>query len=212
MTRAQKDKRQVTRYAHNILAIYLDADDATRAAGANWYALEGIRCADFARRQGLTRDAVAGAAAAISPGLRYETTFSYLLALLVNPRASVPTYSKEFVRRAAAILKGAEPLTVLSGPKVTTFYSLLAGRDMSAVVIDGHALNIARGEYAVFRDREDYTAPAACRVTSRRYRLAAAAYREVAELVGAAPHAVQACTWIHWRDITRRLTREPGED
>lgn len=212
MTRARNDARAVKKYALNILSIYLDADDATRAAGAQWYALEGERCADFGRAHGLTRDTIAGAAAAISPGLRWETTFAYLAALIRDPAAKVPTYSREFCRRAVAILQGAAPRDVLSGPKVSTFYSLLAGRDMSAVVIDGHALNIARGERVTFRDREGYRAPAASRVTARRYRLSAAAYRDVAELVGEAPHAVQATTWIHWRNLTARVAREPGED
>ena len=212
MTRAQRNARAVKKYALNILAVYLDADGATRAAGAQWYALEGDRCADFGRAHGLTRDAVAGAAAAISPGLRYETTFAYLAALIRDPAAKVPTYSREFCRRAVAILKGAAPLDVLGGPKVRAFYSLLACRDFDAVVIDGHALNIARGQYLVFRAREDYRAPAAARVTARRYANCAAAYRDVAELVGEAPHAVQATTWIHWRNITRPQGRQPGED
>lgn len=209
MKRATRDARAVKAYAHNILAIYLDADDATRAAGAQWYALEGERCADFGRRVKRSRECIAGAAAAISPGLRYETIFAYLAALLRDPRASVPTYSREFVARAVRILAGAHPLEVLSGPKVRAFYSLLSGADMDAVVVDGHALNIARGEYEVFRAREDYRPGAGARVTARRYRLVAAAYREVADLVGAAPHAVQAATWVHWRNLT---ARQPGED
>lgn len=212
MTRAQKERRAVKAYAQNILAIYLDADDATREAGARWYALEGERCADFARAHRLTRDTVAGAAAAISPGLRYETTFAYLDALLRDPAARVPTYSREFVRRAVAILQGEDPLAVLGGPKVRAFYALLAGRDYDAVVIDGHALNIARGQYEVFRAREDYRPSAGMRVTEARYRRAVIAYREIADLVGAAPHAVQATTWIHWRNITRSDGRQPGED
>lgn len=209
MTRAQKDSRQIRRYARNILAVYLDADDATRAAGAEWYQLEGQRCADFGARHGLTRDAVAGAAAAISPGLRWEHTFSYLAALLKDSGASVPTYSRAFVRRAVSILEGAAPADVLSGPKVCAFYALLAGRDFDAVVVDGHALNIARGEYEVFRAREGYRPSAGARVTARRYRLCAAAHREVAEVVGEPAHAVQAATWIHWRNLT---ARKPGED
>lgn len=210
--RTTRDARLVTNYGHNILAIYLDADDATRAAGAVWYSEEAARCEDFARRYKRPAHCIAGAAAAISPGLRWETTFSYLAALMKDHHASVPTYSREFVRRAVFCLMGGEPMAVLSGPKVTAFYKLLARQDADAVVIDGHALNIARGRYDVFRHRADYRPPASVRVTARRYRCAAAAYREVADVVGAPAHAVQAATWLHWRNLTRPQRRNPGED
>jgi hypothetical protein len=211
MTKAQRaalDRRAVKGYAANILAVYLDADEATRAAGAVWYALEREKCADYGKRYGLTLDAVAGAASAISPGLRWDHALSYVNALQRNPAASVPTYSKLFARRAVAILKGAPPLDVLGGEKVRAFYGLLSGRDLDGVVIDGHAWNIARGQFAVFRQNyEQVIDRAATRVTAKRYRLAAAAYREIAELVGAAPHAIQAATWVHWRNITTRKAR-----
>ena len=202
--RARAERRAVVKAAANILAMYLDADDATRAAGHEWYMLEAQRCADFAARHKLVARAVAGAAAAISPGLRWEHTFAYLEALVRNPKAKVPTYCLENVRRAVRCLRGEDPATVLSGPKVTAFYALLAGVSSDVVVIDGHAWNIARGEYCVFRSREGYSTPVTARVTPFRYRITAAAFREVAELVGAAPHQVQAATWIHWRNLTAR--------
>src|SRR5690242_20820133 len=88
------------RLAANILNVWYSADDASRAAGAEWYRVEGQRCRDFANRYQLTRDAVAGAAAAISPGLRWDTVFSHLTAMVKNPgEARVPTYRREFVRR-----------------------------------------------------------------------------------------------------------------
>jgi len=213
MTNAQRaardarDARDVKRYAANILAMYLDADDATRAAGAVWYALERERCSDHGKRYGLTLDAVAGAASAISPGLRWEHALSYVNALQFNPRAAVPTYNKLFVRRAVAILKGARPEDVLGGLKVRAFYGLLSGHDLDAVVIDGHAWNIARGEFEVFRKRPDYKPSAGMEVTKKRYRLATLAYREIADLMGEPAHSVQAATWIHWRNITTRKAR-----
>ena len=196
MRRETKERREIARYAANILAVYLDCDETTRAAGAVWYAEERASLEDFARRHGLTLERAAGAAAAISPGMKWDAVQSYLAALLVNPRASVPTYSRAFVDRAVACLNGADPATVLSGPKVTAFYKLLAGVDFDAVVIDGHAINIARGEASGIRSMKG-----AGRVTAARYRRAVAAYREVAEVVGEAPHAVQAATWIHWRNL-----------
>lgn len=212
--RQQAERRAIKRAAANILAVYLDADEATRDAGRHWYRLERERCHDLAERKNATRVpagkaplsalAVAGAAAAISPGLKWEFTFAHIEALLENPKAKVPTYSRANVAKALHCLRGDNPAKVLGGPKVRAFYGLLSGTDPDAVVIDGHAWNIARGEYAVFRDREGYRAPAAARVTDKRYRIAAQAFREVAETVGETPHSVQAATWIHWRNITQR--------
>jgi hypothetical protein len=212
MTRAQSDARAIKRATANVLAIYLDASELTQEAGRRWYAEERQRCADFARRHSLTLQAVAGAAAAISPGMRWELVYAHLLALLVNPESSVPTYSREFVRRAVACLTGADPREVLGGPKVTAFYGLLSGTDLDAVVIDGHAWNIARGECMTFRNRPGYSPPARMEVTPRRWRIAVAAYREAAEVLGEPAHSVQAATWIHWKYIHSTAGREPGED
>lgn len=211
MKLAERDARDTRRATANILAVYLDAPEATQEAGRRWYAEERARCQDFAHRHKLTLDQVAGAAAAISPGLRWDWTFAHLAALLHNPDAPVPCYSRLFVLRALRILGGAVPEDVLGGRKVTAFYNLLAGRDMSRVVIDGHAWNICRGECITFRERPDYKTPAIMEVTARRYRIAVAAYREAAEVLGEAPHSVQACTWVHWKQIHQR-GREPGED
>lgn len=212
MTRDQADARAVRKATGNILAIYLDAPELTQAAGARWYAEEGARCSEFAQRYSLTREAVAGAAAAISPGMNWEYVFSHLAALIADPDARVPTYSREFVWRAVQCLNGVAPLMVLGGPKVRAFYGLLSRTNPDAVVIDGHAWNIARGECMTFRSRPGYRPPEAGRVTARRYRIAAAAYREAAEVLGERPHAVQAAAWIHWKYIHSQRGREPGED
>ena len=212
MTRAQSDVRAVKRATANILAIYLDAPGLTQEAGRQWYAVERERCGDFARHEGLTLAAVAAAAAAISPGMNWDFVFSHLAALRVDPDARVPTYSREFVRRAVACLNGADPREVLGGPKVTAFYGLLSGTDLDAVVIDGHAWNIARGECLTFRERPGYRAPARMEVTPRRLRVAVTAYREAGEVLGEPAHSVQAAAWIHWKYIHSPRGREPGED
>jgi hypothetical protein len=139
--------------------------------------------------------------------MRWEHVLSYVDALRRDPESKVPTYSRLFVSRAVRILAGENPLAVLSGDKTVAFYKLLSGVDADAVVIDGHAFNIARGEWEVFRQREGYTPSSAGRINASRYRLTAQAYREVAELVGEPAHAVQATTWIHWRNITARNYR-----
>ena len=195
-------------WAANILAFYLDAPDLTRALGREWYAEESKRCADFARRHGRTLPAVAGAAAAISPGLRWEFTFAHLAALLKDPEAKVPTYSRANVLKALRCLRGDDPRDVLGGPKVIAFYNLLVtGAASGDVVIDGHAMDICRMSRKGVRNTERFEIRAA------RYRVAADAYREAADVLGESAHAVQATCWIHWREAWGVVPgREPGED
>jgi hypothetical protein len=196
MRRDLKEKRDVRRCAENIIAVYLNASDLDRAAGRVWYAEESARLADIARRFNRSHESICGAAAAISPGMRWELVPSHLVALIGNPRHMVPTYCKEFVQRALRCLRGEPPLEVLSGPKTCAFYRLLAtAGGAEDVVVDGHAWNIARCSVSAIRNE----VPSAGRVTPYRYRVAAAAYREAAEVLGEAPHSVQAATWIYWR-------------
>lgn len=201
--RAARDRRQHKRMVANILALYLDAPGLIQGAGRVWYYEESARCADWAGRHGVTLDQAAGAAAVISPGMRWENVFSHLTALQRNPHHKVPTYSREFVERALRILSGKVPAdSVVSGPKVTAFYRLLAtaGR-ADDVVIDGHAWNIATDNAVVFRRRPGYAPPESSRVTDKRYRLAVEAYREAGEVLGERAHAVQATCWVHWRNL-----------
>lgn len=207
MTRADQDARDARRYARNIIAFYLDAPEDTQRAGAVWYQLEHERVRDLSARWGLPVPNLACAAAAISPGMRWEWVPAYLEALRQNPEAKVPTYSKEFARRAVRCMRpDADPWPIISGPKVTAFARLLAEPSGDAVVVDGHAWNICRQERHALRGGN---VPAAARVTARRYRVAAAE-------LDLYPHQVQATTWIHWRDAWGVAPadgeRIPGED
>jgi len=151
----------------------------------------------LADKWGLPLPNVCAAAAAISPGMRWEWVPGYLHALRRDPAARVPTYSREFARRAVACLRAdADPWPVIRGPKVSAFGRLLAGEFHAGhVVIDGHAWNICRQERHNLR-----SVPPGARVTPRRYRIAAEAYRLAANELDLLPHQVQATTWVHWRD------------
>ena len=134
------------RYVRNILARWDATDNVMRDAGACWYAAARKDCAALAHRYGKTTRAIVGAAAAISPGMRWDLVLRHVELLLLKTRGhKVPTYSKMFVARARRCLKGEAPLTVLGGPKVTAFYMLILDQRAGVVVVDGHAFNIARG-------------------------------------------------------------------
>jgi len=194
------ERARIARYTRNILRVYRDAPRRLKRDGAQWYAVEHEKLAALALDLGKPLESVAGAAAAISPGMRWDLVYYYVRELAGNdPDAvSVPTYSRANVDKAIRSLLGDDPLAVLGGPKVRAFYALLVSPSTSdAVVIDGHAYNIARAERTALRGDN---IPAAARVTSARYRWAEKAYRRAAELLNVAPHAVQTVTWLHWRE------------
>lgn len=182
----------------NILRVYRGASAAAHRIGAAWYANESDTLAMLAHDLELPLAAVCGAAAAISPGMRWEYVPGYVhaLATAADPETiPVPTYGREFVRRAVRCLRGENPDAVLGGPKVRAFYALLLTRGQgSDVVVDGHAFNIARAYRAPIRGA------AQSGVSPSRFAKVAAAYRRAAELLGVPPHVVQAVTWVEWRE------------
>jgi len=208
--RARSRAGKVRRHAENILKVYARAGRTVRKAGREWYQIEHEAAADFGERRGLTVYHVAGALAAISPGLQWESAYAYLEALIEDPDARIPTYSRLFVDRAVEILRGPgtpiAPLQVLSGDKTTAFYRLIAAnrptrRAMAhTVVIDGHAWNICTGRRITFRARPEYRPPQKARIWPQRYALAADAYCRAAQIAGLLPHELQAITWLQWRE------------
>ncbi|MFZ2738252.1 MAG: hypothetical protein WAY02_08475 [Burkholderiaceae bacterium] len=185
----------------NILAIYDSSDAETRRAGAEWYAVAHDDCAALARDLGLPAISVIGAAAAISPGMRWSLTIAHVgmlhKAMRNRQRHVVPTYRALFTARARAILRGELPEDVLRGPKVIAFYrSIRARGDCSDVVVDGHAWNIALGTIGPIRN--NVTAP---RLTDRRYRTCAELYRQAGAARGVTAGAMQATTWIQHRAL-----------
>lgn len=186
---------QVRLAAVNILRVYDGASAEVRSAGARWYPDAAALLAEIAARVNVSPEAAIGAAAAISPGVNWSLVPNYVRALARRERVSIPTYSRDNVRKARACLRGEDPLTVLGGPKVRAFYACLTGADPRAVCVDGHAARIARAA----RGRIRGDGSEAARVTEYQYALIAEAYRVAADAIGIAPHAMQAATWLAWK-------------
>jgi hypothetical protein len=190
-------------YAANIEAAYRRVDHVLRNAARGWYAGARADCAMLAAKHGLDIDRVIGAAAAISPGMKWDLVLIYVEHLIRRRKVNVPTYSKLFVQRARQCLAGKRhPLEILGGPKVTAFYALISDpTNNHDVCVDGHAYNIALGQRVNLRGEDSV------RVTARGYRLVADAYRQAARKLGLLPHEVQAVTWVAHRRIDT-YTRE----
>lgn len=108
-------------------------------------------------------------------------------------------------RKAAALVLGADPAGIVSGPKVTPFFARILDAATGAtgpgsVVIDRHAHDVALG-----RVTDDATR---ARSLSRKgghlrfamtYVRAAETLRQTGEAPGITPSELQAVTWIVWR-------------
>jgi len=206
------DDVEIECYASNILARYDRTDEVLRAAGRGWYAAANLDCGRLAARYGLTLEQVAGAAAAISPGMKWELVLHYVERLILKRGRkldfNVPTYSLLFVNRARQCLKGKDqPSEILGGPKVTAFYTLLCNpRDAWNVCVDGHAFNIAKGKRTPIRGAGSEDGKS---LTDRRYKLVAEAYRRAAAARGIIAHQMQASTWVAHRAIDQHSAGLP---
>jgi len=181
--------------AVNILRVYHGADAASVAEGSGWYPGALALFSEIAAQVKVAEHSLVGAAAAISPGVAWHLVPGYVAKLARRERVSIPTYNTLNVVKARKILRGAEPLSVLSGPKVRAFYLCIMGLDMSAVCVDGHAVRIARAEPGSIRGE----GAEGSRVTERQYEMTAHAYRLAASAEGLEVRAMQAITWVAWR-------------
>lgn len=165
--------------------------------GSTWYKDAHAQIAEMAARQHTTTDRAAGVVAAISPGLRWERNVYHAERILeasrggaLEVRPGVPTYSMANVVKAFRIARGEDPAAVLSGPKVRAFHALLRdGGSDSAVCVDGHMGQLARGVRKELRS-------SAGDITPAQYREIADAFRHEAERVGLQPCQAQAIAWL----------------
>jgi hypothetical protein len=186
-------------------------------AACRWYSEARAFCAVLANRFGLPLESVAGYIAATSPQTEWVSQLKFAPLALAHYTESAwnidgsPVSTERGIgrklpgpgfdsskRKAVRILNGADPLSVLGGDKVRAFYLSILG-DESAVCVDRHALAIA------------YGADVPEHITAKRYRETAAAYVSASASLCAAfpslssvltPAAVQALTWVWWRDNT----------
>jgi hypothetical protein len=172
------------RYVTNIINAYRAATPAQKAHGKAWYWFAHSLAVMLAEG-----DAVKGAGviAALSANKSWADNRKLAKRALDG---DVRGHTRVMLNKAAAIIAGADPATVLPmAAKTGHFYRCIADpSDPDAVVIDRHAHDIAVGEVYGSRDRGLSTA--------KRYAILAHAYREAAARLGVLPSVVQAVTWV----------------
>ncbi len=210
MTRPERRKlhaRQSRSWRARIRRALRDATPEQRYAGITWYGRAHAQVKDAAERHGVPLRAMAGAVAAISPGLSWERNVFYAEKLAEYAagkgqrafgggikRPTVPTYSHANVEKALACLRGAEPSEYVTGPKVSAFYALLVDpADADACCIDGHAIMLVRDTRQQLRSSAGNAArPEQARIQD--------AYRAEARRCGLLPNQVQAICWLVQKD------------
>ncbi len=197
VSRSKTETRRVLRYARALNRVWLQATEAERDLGRSWYSqARRALIRPWADSLGLSVDSFAGIVAAISPGCAWPLNVLKAVDIVravregVRP-AMVPTYSYANVEKAVSIAQGADPRTVLGGPKVTAFYRLLRdGGNVRDVCVDTHILDAATGRMEQIRNSQ-YT-----RVERKEITLAV---HVLAGVLNRRPCTVQSAVWIAWR-------------
>lgn len=182
--------------ARNILTVYERATAADLEQGLQWYSRAEQLAEALAAGTPYSTRQTAGVIAALSPRMSWPVNVGAATTLVnaaARGREDAPLVAGFEANRekAWAILTDGydNPLDVLGGPKVTSFYRNLIG-DLDAVTVDVWAARAA-GE-----DRGSFT--------PKQYERIADAYREVAKLLDIPPRNVQAAVWVTIRRETLR--------
>lgn len=175
-----------------VLRVYESAPADLVEAGLAWY--------DNAHALAVSLDwrnprRAAGVLAALSPRTNWQRNVA--MAALAYDRGYASGGLGRSCAAANAILAGADPLDVLSGPKVRAFFTLIDNpADPHAVCIDRHAIDVAVGRRLAESDRSRWFPS-----RPRPYERIARCYRRAAEELGVPAAGVQAVTWLRWRDL-----------
>jgi hypothetical protein len=192
-----------TTYTVNVVETFRAATADDLAQGLEWYGRAREIADGLATGTELTTEQCAGVIAALSPMVSWRSN-------IVNARRLIARYLadegeptagyglKRNVAKAWRILQGcAEPLDVLSGPKVRAFYSNIIG-DPDAVTVDRWAARLAPNDPADVGT-----------VTAREYREISAAFVDAAARLDVTPRDLQAATWVYFRRVHGRESDNP---
>lgn len=194
---------QSAQYVRNILKVYRQATVAEMESGIEWYARAKREAKRIATQFDVPLTTVVGVMAALSPNNRWERNkvdaFNLVSAYcegLDIDAFKVSTYHtmkhKAWSIMQDALTTDSDILARLNGQKIRSFYSNILGLD--EVTVDGHALNIARGQRVGLTDD-------ATNIGKLLYRELQAAYVRAAKRAKVKPHEMQAITWTAWKRI-----------
>jgi len=184
----------------NLLNVLEQATPQEVIAGMGWYEQAHEMARTLADQYRLSLDVVAGVIAALSPRSRWERNMvdaERLIAAYVvdeDPMAVPVTTFNRNKECAIRILEAGTRHGVLSGPKVCAFADNIENPSSNPITVDSHSYNAWIGHRAISSGNGP-------RVTPKRYRECAEAYKNVAKLYGIRPSQAQAIIWLAWKRI-----------
>jgi hypothetical protein len=173
----------------NILAVFRRATPEQYVAGRNWYR-EAYSIARELDPHNPER--AAGVIAALSPQQQWDTNVHFARLTFEMGFACGSTLDNR--AKAQFIYDGEDPLKVLTSNKVRNFYLNIINPTLPAVAVDRHAFDIAVGQVTDDKTRTRYL------TRKGGYERFANAYRYAALLFNLPAPAMQAITWVVWRD------------
>jgi hypothetical protein len=176
----------------NILRVYGRSSKQDVAQGTIWYRDAQRVATEIAHGN---TEMGAGVIAALSPQQQWETNVRMARNAFIKRKASGHFPANN--AKANAIMRGAEPLSVLGGAKVRAFYVNIATGGGDTVTIDRHSMAVAYSRVIGDYDRQRIIE----RVAS--YPQLVSLYREAAKILAMSPAELQAITWLTWRREVR---------
>jgi len=178
---------------NNIIEVYNQATPAEKDYWGRWYHHAHQDVQELAHKYKIDFRVAAGIAAVLSPGSTWMINIRAAERTIEGAdNGSIPGYPANIIK-AKEILAGADPVSKVTGPKVSVFLQSLLNPDAvdKDMVLDGHAINIWRG---VKRPLKNLGNPG---VQERRQMIAD--YGEAAKQLGVSTQSVQAVTWYIWK-------------
>lgn len=182
---------RVSRLADNIRATYMRAKVDELHEGRHWYDEANRQARIMALAYGVPVETAAAIIAVLSPQVSWTRNVAMARELFATGATSGLGAN---VEKAQALLAGANPDDVVSGPKVSCFYANILDPSGHEITVDRHAFDIAQG-----RRTDDKTrGQLALKGHYARY---CQAYQLVADELGIGACQLQAITWVTWRRI-----------
>lgn len=187
---------------HNILSVLKKATKEDIDYWGYWYKHASQHVDNLAALYDIPKPLAAAVVAVLSPNMSWKLNLLAAKRVMDNWKhkngdesypfwPKIPAYNTN-VNKAMEILETGD-LGLVSGPKVTVFYESLLDPDKIShdVVLDGHAINIWRGDKKALHNMKQPTKAERIAMVQD--------YKKVADITGLSPQAIQAITWVIWR-------------
>lgn len=188
----------LTPATRNVTRLFRQASLAEVQAGRAWYAEAHAAAVRYAAEYGVSVEVAAGVLAATSPLNSWGANVRLAGAVLAAGGTKSDGYLGLGLRKANAIIAGADVEATLNGTKTRNFYRSIVTAGREGVTIDRHSWSVAVN----FR----YEGGVIPSLSDKRYESAAECYRRAARILSReygmelSPAVVQAVTWVQWRN------------